>query len=387
MIDLRTKHGWEDLKRILDDRVSDVMAICGLEMPVRNGWTLIDDPRGDGRECFGICLRADGLAWKKFNGTEKGRALELIAYCHGWYHQDKRGALPAANMVIDRLGLGAIPAEQLARDRASAKARQARAEGENDRRRDKSAAAAFAIFAAAKPAIGSSSERYLREARGVDLAAAPFIGPRGGNIAPGSLRHVPWHRYVIRDKAGRGVGETFYPALVACCTDAQGQIRALHQTWLAIDGSGKADIPPAPDGTRQPPRKVLGEFAGLVIPLWRGDGHMSVKDATANGLLQTLILTEGVEDGLSAVLAAPQHRVWVMISLSNMVNVAARLQSDPNMACIDAVIVHRQNDWDKPSAVAAFDRGLRALRDTGRMVAEVAAADGKDLNDTQRGAA
>jgi hypothetical protein len=43
----------------------------------------------------------------------------------------------------------------------------------------------------------------------------------------------------------------------------------------------------------------------------------------ANGLLQTLILTEGVEDGLSAVLAAPQHRVWAMISLSNMANVAA----------------------------------------------------------------
>jgi hypothetical protein len=378
-IDLRTKDGWQDLKRELDDRVGDVLAICGLEMPRRNGWTLIDDPRGDGRECFGICIRADGLAWKKFNGTEKGRALELIAYCKGWYHQDKRGARQAANLVIDCLGLGNIPAEQLARDRAGAKPRQAKAQGDNDRRRDRSAGAAFAIFAQANKIFGTRADTYLN-VRGIDLGVAPFIGPRGGNIAPASLRSVDRHRYVIRDKQNRETGETFAPAMVACCTDAQGQIRALHQTWLTPNGDGKAEIKPAPDGTRQPPRKVLGEFAGLVIPLWRGDGHLSVKDACANGLLQTLILTEGVEDGLSAVLAAPQHRVWAMISLSNMVNVAARLPD-----CIDAVIVHRQNDWEKPSAVAAFDRGLQALRDTGRIVVEVGAATGKDLNDTQRG--
>lgn len=378
MIDLRTKQGWEDLKRVLDDRVGDVLAICGIEMPRRNGWTLIDDPHGDGRECFGICLRADGMAWKKFNSTEKGRALELVAYCHGWYHQDKRGALPAANLLIERLGLGKISAEQLDRDRAEAKVRQTKAKEDGNGRRERSAAAAFAIFAKAKPVVGTPAAFYLAN-RGIDLAAAPFLGPRGGNIAPGSLRYVEKHRYLQRDQYHRVTAETEFPALVACCTDATGAIRALHQTWLTRDGRGKAYIAPAPDGTKQPPRKVLGEFAGLVIPLWRGDGHLSVKDACANGLLQTLILTEGVEDGLSAVLAAPQHRVWAMISLSNMVNVAQRLPD-----CVDSIIVHRQNDWDKPAAVAAFDRGLQALRDTGRFVAEVKAAYGKDLNDTLR---
>lgn len=382
MIDLRTKHGWEDLKRILDDRVSDVLAICGLDMPRKNGWTLIDDPLGDGRASFGICLRADGLSWKRFNGTEKGRSLELIAYCQGWYQQDKRGALPAANLVISRLGLGAVSAEQLERDRASARARRAKAEVENHNRRDKKAAAAFAIFAGASAILDTPGEIYLRDARGIDLRGDPFIGPRGGNLAPGSLRFAPRHRYLVRNKRGDVAGEAFAPAIIACCTDAQGQIRAVHQTWLQADGSDKATLPPAPDGEAQPARKVLGDFGGLVIPLWRGEDHLSVKDACANGLLQTLILTEGVEDGLSAVLAAPQHRVWAMISLSNMANVATRLPD-----CIDSVIVHRQNDWDKPSAVAAFDRGLAALRATGRMVAEVHATIGKDLNDTLRGAA
>jgi len=381
-IDLRTRQGWDDLKRTLDDRLSVVLALCGLDMPRRNGWTLIDDPRGDGRECFGICLRADGLAWKKFNGTEKGRALELIAYCHGWYDLERRGAEPAANLAMQRLGLGNISAEQLEKDRALAAAKRASAMRDGEQRRERSAAAAFAIFANAVPVLGRIAETYLREARGVDLRENPFIGPRGGSIAPGSLRFAGWHRYIVRDKQNRAVGETFFPALVACCTDQQGQIRALHQTWLEIDGSDKAQIAPAPDGTAQPPRKVLGEFSGLVIPLWRGDGHFSVREACAHGLLQTLILTEGVEDGLSAVLAAPQHRVWAMISLSNMANVARRLPE-----CIDSVIVHRQNDWDKSSAVAAFDAGMTALRNTGRMVAEVAAISGKDLNDTLRGAA
>jgi hypothetical protein len=381
VIDLHTKQGWEDLKRILDDRLEDVFAMCGIDAPRRRGWILIDDPRGDGRECFGLCLRSDGLAWKKFNGAEKGRSLELIAYCNGWYDLPKRGADQAANLAVQRMGLGNVSAEQLARDRAAASARQARAQSDGEARRERSAGAAFAIFAKAQPILGTRADTYLN-GRGIDLGAAPFIGSRGGNIAPGSLRSMERHRYLIRDKANRAAGEFFAPAMIACCTNTTGEIRALHQTWLAPNGMGKADIPPAPDGTAQPTRKVLGEFSGLVIPLWRGEGHYSVKQANEFGLLQALILTEGVEDGLSAIMAAPQHRVWAMISLSNMANVAARLP-----ACIDSVIVHRQNDWDKPAAVDAFERGLKALRATGRVVVEVGAVHGKDLNDTLRGAA
>jgi hypothetical protein len=72
LIDLRTKQGWEDLKRILDDRVSDVFAMCGLEAPRRQGWTLIDDPRGDGRECFGFACAP--TAWRGKNSTAPKRA-------------------------------------------------------------------------------------------------------------------------------------------------------------------------------------------------------------------------------------------------------------------------------------------------------------------------
>jgi hypothetical protein len=381
-IDLRSRQGWEALKALLDERMDEVLRICRLDTPRRKGWTLIDDPRGNGRDCFGLCVKGDGLSWKKFNGTEKGRSLELIAYCEGWYHLPNRGAEQAATLAIARLGLGSISAEQLQKDRAKAKERQAVAHAEDRSQAERRAAAAFAIFMNARPILDTPGEFYLREARGIDLRAAPFIGPRGGALAPGSLRFLPHHKYLIRDRKNVVTGEIFAPCIVACCTNANGDIRALHQTWLRPDGSDKADIPPAPDGTRQKPRRVLGEFRGLAIPLWRGEGHFTRKQAAAHGLLQTQGLSEGVEDGLSGVIAAPTHRWAAMISLSNLVNIPDWLPE-----CVDSVIVHRQNEWDNPSAVAAFENGLRALRSTGRAVAEVAAIYGKDLNDTLRGAA
>jgi hypothetical protein len=278
VIDLRTKQGWEDLKRILDDRVSDVLAMCGLEAPRRNGWTLIDDPRGDGRECFGICLRADGLAWKKFNGTEKGRALELIAYCHGWY--DLPSAAPTGRQFCRA---AARPRQRLGRAAGARSRRRQGARGQGGGEGHAGATRRRPRRSRSLPRPSRSSARRPRSicaTRAASICAPPLHRParrqhRAGLAAlcgAASLRDP-------RQAEQRRAASTFAPALIACCTDADGQIRALHQTWLAADGSDKAAIPPAPDGTAQPARKVLGEFAGLVIPLWRGDGHLSVKDA------------------------------------------------------------------------------------------------------------
>jgi hypothetical protein len=100
-----------------------------------------------------------------------------------------------------------------------------------------------------------------------------------------------------------------------------------------------------------------------------------------HGLVETLMLTEGVEDGLSAVLAEPKNRTWAMISLSNMANVAARIPP-----FIDSVIVHRQNDWDKRQASS---NSTAASRRCGRRPhgGGSRATYGKDLNDTLRGVA
>lgn len=387
-INLRTAQGWQDLKRILDDRCDEILYRLKIDVPAKKGTALIDDPRGNGHGNFAIWRKADGLSWKNFTTEEKGRILELISYVRGWFHLDKKGAQEAANWAIDALGLGRVSKADLDRDRANAVASQARARDEEAKTlRNKQGRAYYTFTKESVPILGPNGEEtgaaiYLRTARGIDLRADPFIGPRGGRIWPHALRFKARHKYVHRDKKGRKIAETFHPAMIACCVDADMQIRAIHQTYLADDFSDKADLPPAPDGQVQNARKVWPDSAGLVLPLWRGDGHFSPKEAEAQGLLQTLALCEGVEDGLTAVLAAPLNRTWGMISLSNMVNVAGRLP-----ACCDSVIVHRQNDWQKFEAVAAFDRGMAAIRATGRAVTEVAAVGGKDLNDTLRGAA
>ncbi|KQW22128.1 hypothetical protein ASC80_01655 [Afipia sp. Root123D2] len=387
-INLHTREGWDDLRRILDDRAADILGRLQLDMPKRGGVIVIDDPRQSGHGNFAIWLKADGLSWKNFTSGDKGRMLELIAYIKGWYHLDKRGYKEAANWAIDALGLGRVSREQLQRDRANAQTAQVKAQAKQDEELRRKQGAAFYTFTRESVPIlgahgeGTGAEIYLREARGIDLRAVPFLGPRGGLIAPAALRFKARHKYVHRDKKGRTYAESWHPCMIACCVDAGMKIRAIHQTYLRDDFSDKADIPPAPDGQSQPARKVWPDSAGLVIPLWRGEGNFSPADAHRFGLVQTFVFTEGVEDGLTAVLAAPEFRTWGMISLSNMVNVAGRLPP-----CCDAAIIHRQNDWDKPQAVKQFDAGLAAFRASGRAVAELAAPVGKDINDTLRGAA
>lgn len=379
-INLRTRQGWDDLKRELDNRELDVLARLHLDAPRRGGVIVIDDPRQSGHGNFAIWLKADGVSWKNFTSGEKGRLLELIAYINGWYHLDKRGADPAANWAIDTFGLGRVSSVQLAKDRACAAAIQAKARADQDRELQRKQGAAYFTFTRESvPILGTGGEFYLRKARGVDLRAAPFIGPRGGSLAPAALRFKARHKYVHRDKRGMKYGETWHPCMIACCVDAGMKIRAIHQTYLRDDFSDKADLPPAPDGQKQPARKVWPDSQGLVIPLWRGEGHFSIPDAIRFGLMQTFVFCEGVEDGLTAVLGGPEFRVWAMLSLSNMVNVARRLP-----ACCDAAIIHRQNDWDKPQAVKQFDDGLAAFRASVGAVAELAAPLGKDINDTLR---
>ncbi|NUU41391.1 DUF7146 domain-containing protein [Tardiphaga robiniae] len=387
-IDLRTGQGWQDLKNILDGRPEDVLDLCRIKLPSKKGGTiLIDDPRGQGSQNFAIWIKGDGLSWKNYTDSSyRGRSLELIAYCNGWFQLKNRGADEAARYAMDRLGLDStISKEQLEKDRANAQAAREKHKTDADAELKRQQQWAFQLFVkTAVPILGTLGEVYLREARAVDLRKAPFIGPRGGNLAPAALRFIPRHKYVQRDKGGNKIGESFHPCMIACCVDADMRIVAVHQTWLTDDGSDKLNLPPAPDGTAQKARKVFPSSAGAVIPLWRGEGHRSVPEAaemyTQHGLVETMVHTEGNEDGLSAVLAAPQYRTWPMISLSNMEHVAGRLPG-----FVDSVIVHQQNDWLKPAAIAQFERGMAAMRATGRMVATVAAYGGKDLNDTLRG--
>lgn len=358
----------EDIKRAANARPDELLAALGInERFGAGGYISMCNPvRKDRRPSFTIWNKNGFIAWRdEVNpDVDKGDVIGLVAYLKSWEHLPKKGVPEACRFITDLFGLERLSRDQLDTDRANSRRRAIEIQKKAGEDKERNEGRAMELWLSAAPLVGSVAETYLRVARGLDLQALPK-GPRGGARVPGVLRCLPSHRHQ----------ETYkdLPCMIAGCVDyalEEPRIRAVHRTWLKPDGSGKADV--------EPQRKVWPSFAGLVIPIWKGANNLSIGETNKLGIRETLVLTEGIEDGLTAALADPSHRVWAMISLGNMANV-------PIPECIDGIIVHRQNDWHARQAVEQFERGKAALEATGRPVVEVAATGGKDLNDTLRG--
>ncbi len=90
-------------------------------------------------------------------------------------------------------------------------------------------------------------------------------------------------------------------------------------------------------------------------------------------------VSEGIEDALSAAVADPDLRMAAAGSLPNLLTV-------PDHAAASAYLVFRDNDWNKPQAVALFERALAHFKAFGKPVRAVAMPPswGKDVNDAFR---
>jgi hypothetical protein len=134
--------------------------------------------------------------------------------------------------------------------------------------------------------VESPGERYLRS-RGIDLEILPR--------PPSSLRFHPglWNTESRR----------YWPALVAAVTNIEGHLVAVHRTFLEPDGGGKASVKNS--------KKTLGSYRGASIELWQGSSNRALKDALPG---DTVVIGEGLEVSLTAVLAAPEYRVLCAVS-------------------------------------------------------------------------
>jgi Toprim domain len=288
-------------------------------------------------------------SFKDMATGEHGDVLTLISRVHGL---DFRGAKRWAR---DWLGLGAMPEHErkaaVARHEA-ARQQAARCEAEvlaENRKR------ALAWWLRCRPDIrGTVAERYLREKRGIDLDRLARM--------PGALRFEPAARH--------SEAKRIFPAIVSCMTGPDGKLWSTHTIYLRPDGSDKADV--------APPRRIWPSFSGAAIRLSRGEHDCSPEDAERRGLVDRLILCEGVEDGLSLALAAPAARVWAAGSLGNLGHIKVP-------ACVHEVTVAADNDWGKPQAAALLDKGVAALVAQRRPVLIARSAIGKDANDALRG--
>ena len=201
---------------------------------------------------------------------------------------------------------------------------------QNDARRSE---AALAIWQSAQPAQGTPVETYLAS-RGIDLPP------------PDALRfHVG-----LKHPSG-GV----WPTMVALVTNgADGTPVAIHRTYLARDGGGKAPI--------DPQKMMLGPCRGGAVRLAEpGD---------------VLMVGEGIETCLAAMQASG-HPAWAALSTSGL----RSLDLPTNVR--DVIVLA---DGDDAGEAAARDCAWRWKRQ-GRRVRIARPPQGLDFNDMLLGRA
>ena len=284
--------------------------------------------------------------WGDFAANEFGDALDLVAKvaCNG----DKAAAIHWARRW---LGLESGDPAALRRVRqAIPSPAELDAKADEEAQRAREGARRLWLHATPK-VLDTPLDLYLR-GRGVRLAELGRL--------PGAIRFHPslWHTTT----------QAHHPAMVTAIAGPGGQI-GTHRTYLQVVAPGvvrKLTI----DGSTREAKKVMGQFRGGHIAVWRGASGKPLREAPAGEIVDVV---EGIEDALSLAVVAPEFRIVAAVSLGNM----GTLDLPPQ---ITTVRLWRDADTGK-QAIAAFDRAIEAHLRAGRRVL-VAALDGaKDINE------
>lgn len=246
--------------------------------------------------------------------TDEGKVL---VHCHAGCDQERVIA------VLRSRGLWDVKNHRL----LSRPAPHVTANDRSDQDGAKRTKAALALWQTAKPADGTLVEAYL-VSRGLHIPPPPSL------------------RFNARLKHPSG---SFLPAMVALVTRGSDEAPlAIHRTFLARDGAGKAPIAPQ--------KMMLGPCRGGAVRLGSpGD---------------VLMVGEGIETCLAA-MQATGHAAWAALSTSGL-----RTLNLPEAT--SGVIVLA--DGDDPGEAAAREAALRWKRE-GRSVRIARPPRGSDFND------
>ena len=332
------------------------------------------------RSVGSFCIHVSGPKvgrWTDFATGEHGDVLDLIRMSlHlGSATEAIKEARAWLGLEID------TPELRVARAAAAKRAKEQReaAEAEARAAAARKAKQAEGLYLSAQADIeGTPVDYYLRR-RGIDLRALHRM--------PGAIRYhatVGYHHEVTDPETGEVTTvRQKLPAMIAAIVNGRGNIISCHRTYLAWGPDGrvdKADLPRA--------KKVWGEYRGGAIRLSSGIGARGGK---AVPLAQCppgsrVVIGEGIETCLTAMLTWPAERVLAAVSLSNMGAVALP-------ANVAEVVLLSDGDTH-PQAIAAFDAAVQAHATAGRTVRVwQSPVPGEDLNDAllremgERGAA
>lgn len=297
-------------------------------------------------------------AWRDYASGEAGTVVTLVARARGLTNGE------AVAWLKDRYRIASMTPGL--RAKAARRIEQAAAVSDQSERERLARIRDFvrAAWNGAAPDIrGTLADRYFA-ARAIDLCA---------------LRHVAWATFrfhpaleytgLARWRRGERLPGPAFPALLSAYTDAAGARRALHVTWLARDGAGKAPLPPG-----EKAKKTFLSPDRCVIWITHGESGLAVHEAQPARPAGVL---EGIEDGASLALVEPSLRTAAAGSLGNLAKV-------PDWPAVSAWLIGRDNDIGKPQAQAAFDAALAHFGATGKPVEVLAATTGKDPNDQLR---
>jgi hypothetical protein len=353
---------------MLADDIEDVVGALGIDVRRRDGRRLTCFAPWSGHHKPKLEIELSPLAgkWNDWAEGRFGDALGLVACCMlgRCEPKSKEGLSQAIRWAKRHFGLEEAGFDQAAWEarKAEAAERARKAKARAARELSQHRVTAKAQWLSARPlAAGDVGWKYLL-ARGVDLAQLPRA-PRAVRLA----QAVPWFEdYDAREPAHVG------PCLMSAMTLASGEFGSLHRTWIDPERPGeKADI--------ERPRKMWPASEGCAIRLWRGESGLSDRQAADRGLVEDLVLCEGVEDGFSIALMAPELRVYAVGSLGGL------LSFEPPKF-VRRLIVAADNDWDRPQAQATLKRACgRFVSDCGKPVSIARSPEGKDFNDLLKG--
>jgi hypothetical protein len=366
----------DQIKAMLVDRIDAVVARYAPPAPgshtTRGKYFTMNPGRAD-RSVGSFVIRMDGPSagrWNDYATGQRGDLVDLIGLCLGLSVKDAfaeaRAFLGLTNLSPEDRARQAEAAAQAAAQ-AAARRRQQEAQRAADRARHRKWAEGLWMSAQERIA-GTPVEAYLR-ARGIDLAA---LGRQ-----PRALRYHPACT-LVQEMVDGETGEvrevrSQVPAMVAGIVNGRGEIIGAHRTYLRrSDGIWRKEDGPAA-------KKVLGEVKGGCIRLSSGTGARGGKAPGLNSAPpgSEVVIAEGIETALSALILRPGIRVVAAVSLGNMAEVELP-------GTIARVVLVSDGD-SHPQAAAAFDRAVAAHAAKGRTVrvwrSPVA---GEDLNDALR---
>nr|WP_321482701.1 toprim domain-containing protein [uncultured Cohaesibacter sp.] len=295
----------------------------------------------------------------------KGDIFGLICLCKGL---DKKEALAWAE---DWLGWKTMSKAEKAKFMREVKKREARQKEDDLAFQRRMVDRARRTWSTTVPIIGTVGEEYFRY-RGVPLDQIKHRVSFCRFLPACEYWYEAEYRYEGKKKIKVKAGRKF-PAIVSAMRDIEGQLQALHYTFLALDGRGKAPVADPSKAKLMYPRTT-----GAAIWLTRGKGNMDAKTMADKGLVCPVIVGEGIEDGLSAALAVPEARVLAAGSLPNLLHL-------PLHPCFGSMLLLKDNDWNKPQAQELFDKAMDRIKRHGLPVASVSSSSGKDFNDLLRG--